>query len=176
VRACPSRSRSMCHRSPKSLKGHAAGPSLGGFADPPFSGGIETRGPGTSGNFAREHFPTRAGCRSHPATYIAGSRAAKSHCPNPDGRRGSELPVPRRRTFATGILPVALSLMAALSASCLRLPSRPALGARAAPHGLINQQPLKKGSRRAGSGPSSRPRAADGSMGRTPPATDWERT
>jgi hypothetical protein len=42
--------------------------------------------------------------------------------------------MPRRRTFAAPILGSAHSLMAALSASCLRLPSRPALEAWAAPH------------------------------------------
>ena len=58
--------------------------------------------------------------------------------PNPASREGdgSGLPMPRRRTFAQGILPFAHSMAAALSASCLRLPPTPALEAWAAPHGF----------------------------------------
>jgi hypothetical protein len=62
-------------------------------------------------------------------------RFGAAHAPSPDVRYGSGLPMPRRRTFASGILPFAHSMAAALSASCLRLPPTPALGTWAAPHG-----------------------------------------
>ena len=80
-------------------------------------------------------FPVGGRRRSaHRAVGGAGSGGrARSRPPAAFGL-GSGLPMLRRRTFATGIVPVALSLMAALSASCLRLPSRPALGAWAAPN------------------------------------------
>jgi hypothetical protein len=63
---------------------------------------------------------------------------------------GSGLPMARRRTFATGILPFAPSMAAALSASCLRLPPTPSLGTLAAPHGFIKFQ--KDGAGAAGPG------------------------
>ena len=47
----------------------------------------------------------------------------------------SGVPTPRRRTLAAVILPSARSMPAALSASCLRLPPTPALGAWEPPPG-----------------------------------------
>ena len=71
------------------------------------------------------------------------------------------------------MLTLALAIVVLLILSAFFSGSETALTAVSTP---MMHQMEQKGSRRAGSGPSSRPRAADGSMGRTPPATDWERT
>jgi len=52
---------------------------------------------------------------------------------------GSGLPVPRRRTFAPGILPFAHSMLPALRHPGSARPATPALGARAAPSGFAAQ-------------------------------------
>jgi hypothetical protein len=51
--------------------------------------------------------------------------------------RGSGLPMPRRRTLTAPILGSVRSEMSALRHPCLRWPSTPALGARAAPPGTL---------------------------------------
>ena len=58
----------------------------------------------------------------------SGRRPAKRKWQDAMFRVKTGLPTPSRRTFATGILPCAHSMPAALTASCLRLPPTPARG------------------------------------------------
>ena len=101
----------------------------------------------SAGRGCSQGAPGPAGGR-HPAAQSSSVRAGATGNGGPRRVwRGSVLPVPRRRTFAAGILPSALSMPAALRHPWLRLPTTPAPG-----HGqpLTDREQEKEGRARKG--------------------------